>query len=606
LPILDHDGTPLIGIRLSIGRTSLSVVSDAQGYFRFADHVPSGKVDLFVDGRELRFTRAGEDYEYPALHFETAVIQGQDNQLPHPIYLPPVEVSRAVMVGGDADVILTLPYFEGFEMRVRANSVTFPDGSREGPVVVSAVHADRLPMVPPGMAGRFAGVGWTIQPTNTRFDPPIEVRIPNTDGLSPGRTLPIVQWDHDLATFVPMGHGTVSEDGTQIVSDPGSGITKAGWGGGGPPPPPPNDGCGPDPECDECEEHNQTVTRCPICRSKTLNELQIVITPDAAVAADVVDLGADRFTAIAGERFGFRATLGGAGGDAATIKWEVETVNAQRVTGIEDLDPADGKGDSIAFDVGINRFTTGSVNESPPLHVRVTADYCGISKTINVEQDITDIIRQEYQDFRTDVAGFTLSVPDRARFSNTVLYQPNRGLNNPYLVNHGISLDDPSGIAAAVANTYRTSILQLSVDRYQAAFQAAQAAGNAALAAQIRTQWDQVLLQHGAGGYVPTMTSAWRSPRHNEQVGGVACSNHLKGGAADMVPGAVPPNINTTQATGRRENWCELRAACGTEGYTECLLEIPPGTAGWNSDHACTGPFARFHAVHSGMRSACN
>lgn len=240
--VMDHSGTPLAGVRLSIARTSLLATTDTDGRFEFLSQVPAGKIDLFVDGRDVRSTHGGMPIEYPALHFETAVIQGAINQLPHPIYLPPIEVGRAQVVGGDQDVVLTMPGFEGFEMRVRANSVTFPDGSRVGPLVISPVHNDRLPMVPPGPAGMFAAVGWTIQPTGTRFDPPIEVRIPNLTGERPGETMPIVQWDHDLATFVPMGRSTVSEDGTQIVSDPGSGITKAGWGGGGPPPPPPN--CG--------------------------------------------------------------------------------------------------------------------------------------------------------------------------------------------------------------------------------------------------------------------------------------------------------------------------------------------------------------------------
>lgn len=268
--VLDHDGRPLQGVRLSIARTPLSVVTDAAGGFHFDAQVPAGKIDLFVDGRDLRFERGGAQFEYPALHFETAVVAGQVNQLPHPIFLPPVEISRAVMVGGDQDVLLTLPGVEGFEMRVRANSVTFPDGARVGPLVVNAVHADRLPMVPPILAARFAGVGWTIQPTGTRFDPPIEVRIPNTDGLAPGRTLPIVQWDHDLAVFVPMGHGTVTEDGTAIVSDAGSGITKAGWGGGGPPPPPDNTACGPAPTCTECEQASTNADGCAICIPREL------------------------------------------------------------------------------------------------------------------------------------------------------------------------------------------------------------------------------------------------------------------------------------------------------------------------------------------------
>ncbi len=240
--VLDHNGTPLAGVQLSIGRTSLSVSSDAQGRFSFEGQVPVGKIDLFVDGRDVATTPGTE---YPALHFETTVVGGIDNQLPHPIYLPPVNLSSARVVGGNEDVVLTIAGYEGFEMVVKANSVTFPDGSRVGPLVVTPVNNDRLPMVPPGGGAGFGTLGWTLQPTGTRFDPPITVKIPNPGGMRAGETATIVQWDHDLATFVPMARATVSEDGSQLVSDPGSGLTKAGWGGcAGPdcPPAPPN--CG--------------------------------------------------------------------------------------------------------------------------------------------------------------------------------------------------------------------------------------------------------------------------------------------------------------------------------------------------------------------------
>jgi hypothetical protein len=247
--VLDHTGTPLRGVRLSIGRTSLSAISDAAGKFQFDDQVPPGKIDLFVDGRDVQLRRGSATLQYPALHFETAVIQGQQNQLPHPIYLPPVDTARAQIVGGDEDVTLSVPGYEGFRMVVKAHSVTFPDGSHVGPLVVTPVNADRLPMVPPGPSGSFGALAWTLQPTGTRFDPPVQVHIPNTSGMLPGETLAIVQWDHDLATFVPMGRGTVDESGTTIVSDAGSGITKAGW-GGGPPPIPPN--CGDNPPADSC------------------------------------------------------------------------------------------------------------------------------------------------------------------------------------------------------------------------------------------------------------------------------------------------------------------------------------------------------------------
>ncbi len=167
-------------------------------------------------------------------------------------------LSEAKVVGGNQDVNLKIPGFEGFEMIVKANSVTFPDGAKVGPLVVFPVHLDKLPMVPPSGTATFMAPAWTIQPSGTRFDPPIEVRIPNSINLKAGETREIYQWDHDLATFVPMGRATVNEDASLLVSDAGSGITKAGW--GGPPSVPP-----PEPDCaktsgptdDDCGEKCQ-------------------------------------------------------------------------------------------------------------------------------------------------------------------------------------------------------------------------------------------------------------------------------------------------------------------------------------------------------------
>jgi hypothetical protein len=74
---------------------------------------------------------------------------------------------------------------------------------------------------------------WTIQPSGRRFDPPIQVKVPNSLALKPGETREIYQWDHDLATFVPMGRATVSEDGALLWADceeKGSGTVSVGVG----------------------------------------------------------------------------------------------------------------------------------------------------------------------------------------------------------------------------------------------------------------------------------------------------------------------------------------------------------------------------------------
>ena len=98
-------------------------------------------------------------------------------------------------------------------------------------IKVSPVTVDKLPMAPPSGGARFGVPAWTVQPAGSRFDPPIEVTMPNATAQPVGDNIPIVQWDHDLGMFVPMGRATVSEDGSVLITDAGSGITKAGWGG---------------------------------------------------------------------------------------------------------------------------------------------------------------------------------------------------------------------------------------------------------------------------------------------------------------------------------------------------------------------------------------
>jgi Bacterial Ig-like domain/Glucodextranase, domain B len=261
--LLQNDkGEALPGARMSIGRTALTATTDANGQFSFAD-VPTGKVDLFVDGRTINVP-GQVNVQYPSLHFEAIAVKGAANRLTHPIYLPPLLMSEAKIVGGNEDVILKMPGIDGYEMRIFANSVSFPDGSKVGPLVVSPIAQDKLPMAPPGGYSGFMAPAATLQPAGTRFDPPAQLRLPNTAGFAPGEKRPMFQWDHDLGTFVQMGQATVTDDGLYLVTDAGTGISKAGW---HPiPNPPPPEECpkgGGVPDCKECADLTNPDAKCP-------------------------------------------------------------------------------------------------------------------------------------------------------------------------------------------------------------------------------------------------------------------------------------------------------------------------------------------------------
>jgi hypothetical protein len=240
--VLDNTNTPIPDATVHIEGSAGDVLTNVEGQFR-VEGVPVGAIHLEIDP-----STSPRPETFPTLAFEATTVAGRINRLPiGPIRIPPL-VSDAMVVGGAEDVVLRMPGVLGLTLTVFANSASFPDGSSTGLVSINQVHLDKVPMPPPS-GTFFMPPAWTVQPPGVQFDPPARVTIPN-DGLLPGRVIDIFQFDHDLNRFVNIGPGTVDEQGLIIASDPGFGITKAGWGGCGQPTPPNTCAC-------NCNDNNQ-------------------------------------------------------------------------------------------------------------------------------------------------------------------------------------------------------------------------------------------------------------------------------------------------------------------------------------------------------------
>src|SRR5262249_43308133 len=214
----------------SIEGTNLTARTDNDGRFQILN-APVGSINLFIDG-----STSTEAEPYPFLEFPLVTVAGQDNHLPSPIFLPELDLDNSKVVGGDEDVSLTMKGVPGVVFTVFAHSATFPDGTHVGRLSVSQVHSDKVPMPPPNATAPH--LFWTVQPPRVKFNPPMRIQIPNTEGISPGTVTEIFCYNHDLEEFASGGTARVSEDGSAIISDTGSGVIGSGWGSAPPPPPP--------------------------------------------------------------------------------------------------------------------------------------------------------------------------------------------------------------------------------------------------------------------------------------------------------------------------------------------------------------------------------
>lgn len=249
--VLDNQDKPIPGVTVRVDGTNRQSVSDAAGQFRITQS-PVGPVHLVADG-----STATVDGEFPSLSYNIVTVAGVDNPLASPIYMVKLNTDNAVYAG-PADVALELDQFPGFKLEIAKDSVTFPDGSRQGYVSVTSVNSAAVPMAPPnGMQPQFIV---TIQPTGARFDPPARLTLPNVDAHAPGAQVEMYSYDHDLEEFVAIGLGTVSEDGTVIASNSGVGVVKAGW------------HCGSQPGGSGCCGGGGGGGGCPVCqKSKSGN-----------------------------------------------------------------------------------------------------------------------------------------------------------------------------------------------------------------------------------------------------------------------------------------------------------------------------------------------
>ncbi len=237
--VLDNQEEPIPGVTLRIEGSNREAVTDSEGQFTI-EEAPIGPIHIIADG-----STATIEGEFPSLSFNLVTISGVDNPLSSPVYMVKLDTENAVYAGL-VDTVLELRDYPGFKLEIAKDSVTFPDGAKEGYISVTPVNAGTVPMAPPnGMQPQFIV---TVQPTGTKFFPPAKLTLPNVDAHEPGAQVEMYSFDHDLEEFVAIGLGTVSEDGTLVASNPGVGVIKAGW------------HCGSQPGGQSCA-HN-----CPICQ----------------------------------------------------------------------------------------------------------------------------------------------------------------------------------------------------------------------------------------------------------------------------------------------------------------------------------------------------
>ncbi|HAP41430.1 MAG TPA: hypothetical protein DCQ94_16980, partial [Nitrospira sp.] len=250
----DIDLHPLANVEVFIlGRPDLHTCTDAAGFFELTD-TPVGNVKVVVNGRTASNAPGG--FFFPEMTMDLTLEAGRVNTMMGSmgarermaaneerlqVYLPRLEQAilrpvdntqnRTITLDPESAHNLTPEQIGQLRLEFEPGSLIGDDGQ---PLATAQIGISVVPpelvrdMMPPGVARH--GFDITIQaPGVAAFATPLPISFPNDLGLPPGTKANLLSFDHTTGRLEVRGSMTVSEDGTMVVSDPGTGVTQPGW-----------------------------------------------------------------------------------------------------------------------------------------------------------------------------------------------------------------------------------------------------------------------------------------------------------------------------------------------------------------------------------------
>jgi len=220
--VLTVDGEPIPGVELYMGAGV--VTTDAAGNFFFGN-VPSGTQQMMIDANAAR-------PGFPIYAMDLVLVENQPNLLPPIRLTPPPPLERFKPINNAvASQVITDPRFPGVEITLPAGvTITGWDGLLKTKIAIERLSPDRLPVPPPPGPTRSLYQIFFGTPVGGVPSAPLPVAGPNELDLEPGSKAEL--WYYNAfpmggpAGWQKAGTGTVSADGSRIVSDPGVGIER--------------------------------------------------------------------------------------------------------------------------------------------------------------------------------------------------------------------------------------------------------------------------------------------------------------------------------------------------------------------------------------------
>jgi YD repeat-containing protein len=217
---------PLVDVPIELGSTQVLTQSDGSFVLEFPGTLPDDTLKIrgeAISGLEV----------YPFIAEKLPLLLGRDaiegvnNVVTRPIYLPPLDVANGTPIDPAQNISVTTPNLPGIEVIVAAGSLEDQSGSPfTGMLSITEVPPELTPAALP--ANLVPDLVVTIQPGEMVFTQPAPLNFPNRLAYPPGTQFDLWSINPITGDFDDVGDAIVSPDGQSVVTTSG-GIRNSSW-----------------------------------------------------------------------------------------------------------------------------------------------------------------------------------------------------------------------------------------------------------------------------------------------------------------------------------------------------------------------------------------
>ena len=216
--------TPVVGATVTILGTGIKADCDMNGHFALSG-IPAGNQIFNIDPSTANPAPDGSDYA--GFREEIKIIAGVNNAIDRPFFIPRIDADSLTQVDPTKITVVHNPNLN-ITVTIPPNTAINADGTAfTGVMSISEVPEGLAPAALPEELR--PGLLVTLQPVGVIFTNPVPISFGNsTDQLAPGDKANLWSLDPQSGSFVIVGIGQVSADGTVIETVTG-GIRAADW-----------------------------------------------------------------------------------------------------------------------------------------------------------------------------------------------------------------------------------------------------------------------------------------------------------------------------------------------------------------------------------------